>query len=64
MDMFAALSLSLSCLMLQRAGGELDYISHGQGMRLQGDFSIAGFFPLHYEHEQSGGLPAVGSCNK
>ncbi|XP_042348549.1 taste receptor type 1 member 1 [Plectropomus leopardus] len=55
--------LSLGCLMLQFADGALDYISQGQGMRLQGDFNIAGLFPLHYTDRPSGGLPALGPCN-
>lgn len=63
MNMFAAI-LSFSSVMLQLVEGELDYISHGQGMQLQGDFSIAGFFPLHYGHEPSGSIPALGPCRE
>ncbi|XP_034551246.1 taste receptor type 1 member 1 [Notolabrus celidotus] len=62
--MFGAVFLSLGVLMVQLTDGELDYISKGEGMRLQGDFSIAGLFPLHYTNGQSLGLPAVGQCNR
>nr|XP_033484510.1 taste receptor type 1 member 1 [Epinephelus lanceolatus] len=64
MNLFGAVILSLGWLMLQFADGELDYISQGQGMQLQGDFSIAGLFPLHYTDGPSDGLPALGPCNK
>ncbi|CAK6951166.1 taste receptor type 1 member 1 [Scomber scombrus] len=49
-------------LMLQLADGELDYVSQGEGMQLQGDFLIAGLFPLHYTDGPSG-LPALIPCN-
>ncbi|XP_051282244.1 taste receptor type 1 member 1 [Dicentrarchus labrax] len=62
--MFGAVFLSLGWLMLQLADGELDYMSQGQGMQLKGDFSIAGFFPLHYADEPTSGLPALGRCNE
>lgn len=62
--MFGAVFLSLGWLMLQLADGELDYVSQGQGMQLQGDFSIAGFFPLHYTDGPSAGLPALGPCDE
>ncbi|XP_022597598.1 taste receptor type 1 member 2 [Seriola dumerili] len=61
--MFAAVFLSLGWLMVQLTDGELDYISQGQGMQLQGNFSIAGLFPLHYTDGPSAGLPALGPCN-
>lgn len=64
MDMCGAVFLSLGWLMLQLAGGELDYMSQGQGLQLQGDFSIAGFFPLHYTEGASASLPALGPCNE
>ena len=64
MDLSGAVFLSLGCLMLQFADGELDYISQGQGMELQGNFSIAGLFPLHYTNGQSAAVPALGPCNE
>uniref|UniRef100_A0A3Q3EKE2 Taste receptor, type 1, member 1 n=1 Tax=Labrus bergylta TaxID=56723 RepID=A0A3Q3EKE2_9LABR len=57
--MFGAVFLSLSWLILQLSDGELDYISKGKGMQLQGDFSIAGLFPLH---DTKG--PSDGTQNK
>ncbi|GAA6220043.1 taste receptor type 1 member 2 [Lates japonicus] len=62
--MFGAVFLCLSWLMVQFTDGELDYTSQGQGMQLQGDFSIAGLFPLHYADEPSAGLPALGPCDE
>ncbi|XP_054464569.1 taste receptor type 1 member 1 [Anoplopoma fimbria] len=50
-------------LILQLADGELDYISQGQGMQLQGDFLLAGLFPLHDSDEPSAVLPALSRCN-
>ncbi|XP_061691624.1 taste receptor type 1 member 1 isoform X2 [Syngnathoides biaculeatus] len=44
--------------------GELDYNSQGEGLHLQGDFSIAGLFPLHNANGPSAGLPALGPCNE
>ncbi|XP_074498635.1 taste receptor type 1 member 1 [Sebastes fasciatus] len=64
MDLSGAMVLSLGWLMLQFAGGELDYISQGQGMQLQGDYSIAGLFPLHDTDGPGAGLPAVGPCDE
>ncbi|XP_063746191.1 taste receptor type 1 member 1 isoform X2 [Eleginops maclovinus] len=64
MDLSAAVFLSLGWLMLRFACGELDYISYRQGMRLQGNFTLAGFFPLHYPDGQSNGLPALVPCNE
>ncbi|XP_032377484.1 taste receptor type 1 member 1 [Etheostoma spectabile] len=64
MDLSGAVFLSLGCLMLQFADGELDYISQGQGLQLQGNFSIAGLFPLHYTNEPSVALPALGPCDE
>lgn len=64
MGVLGAMILSLSCLMLQTADGELDYFSNRQGMKQHGDFIIAGFFPLHYGHEPSGHLPALSPCNQ
>lgn len=62
--MFGAVFVSLGWLMLQLADGELDYLSQGKWMQLKGDFSIAGFFPLHYTDGPSAGLPALPPCNK
>uniref|UniRef100_UPI0037E8D290 taste receptor type 1 member 1 n=1 Tax=Semicossyphus pulcher TaxID=241346 RepID=UPI0037E8D290 len=62
--MFGAVFLSLGWLMLQLADGELDYISRREGMQLQGDFSIAGLFPLHYTDGPSAGVPALSQCNE
>ncbi len=59
-----AVFLSLGWLMLQLADGELDYMSQGQGMQLQGDFSIAGLFPLHSSDGPSASLPALAPCNE
>ncbi|XP_059189018.1 taste receptor type 1 member 1 [Centropristis striata] len=64
MDLSAALFLCVGWLMLQLADGELDYITQGQGMQLQGDFSLAGLFPLHYSDAPSHKSPALGQCNK
>uniref|UniRef100_A0A3Q0T033 Taste receptor, type 1, member 1 n=1 Tax=Amphilophus citrinellus TaxID=61819 RepID=A0A3Q0T033_AMPCI len=61
--MSGAVLLSLCWLMLQSADGELDYTTWGQGMQLQGDFSIAGLFPLYYTNEPSG-LPALVPCRE
>ncbi|XP_068589533.1 taste receptor type 1 member 1 [Cebidichthys violaceus] len=63
MDLSGAVLLSLGWLMLQLADGKLDYISQGQGMQLQGDFLIAGLFPLHYTDEPSAAFPALSPCN-
>ncbi|XP_058499508.1 taste receptor type 1 member 1 [Solea solea] len=63
--MFSAVFLSLGLLMMvQITDGELDYTSQGQGMQLQGNFSITGMFPLHSNNELSPGLPALGPCNE
>lgn len=51
-------------LLLQAADGELDYESQGQGLHLQGDFSIAGLFPLHYTDGPADGLPALVPCDE
>ncbi|XP_061128038.1 taste receptor type 1 member 1 [Syngnathus typhle] len=56
--------LFLCCLMLRMADAELDYVSQGGGLYLQGDFSIAGLFPLHDTNGPSPGLPALRPCNK
>lgn len=64
MDVFGAVVLSLGWLTLQLANGELDYISQGQGLQLQGDFVLAGLFPLHYEFESTSSLPALVNCNR
>ncbi|XP_034393423.1 taste receptor type 1 member 1 [Cyclopterus lumpus] len=50
--------------MLQLADGKLDYISQGQGMQLQGDFLLAGLFPLHYTEELRAAFPALSPCNE
>ncbi|XP_022076505.2 taste receptor type 1 member 1 [Acanthochromis polyacanthus] len=62
--MFVFLLVSCLLLLLQAADGELDHSSQGQGMQLQGDFSIAGFFPLHYIDQESTGLPALAPCSE
>uniref|UniRef100_A0A671TKR1 Taste receptor, type 1, member 1 n=1 Tax=Sparus aurata TaxID=8175 RepID=A0A671TKR1_SPAAU len=62
MDVFGAVVLSLGWLTLQLANGELDYISQGQGLQLQGDFVLAGLFPLHYDVESTSSLPALVNC--
>ncbi|XP_005800206.1 taste receptor type 1 member 2 [Xiphophorus maculatus] len=62
--MFLTVVLSLGWLMLQLAAGELDYASQAEGMRLQGDFSFAGLFPLHYTDVSANGLPALVPCDQ
>ncbi|XP_041860086.1 taste receptor type 1 member 1 [Melanotaenia boesemani] len=62
--MLPVVFLSLGWLMLQLTAGELDYVSHGQGMQLQGDYSLAGLFPLHYTNKPSNGLPALVPCDQ
>ncbi|CAG6021235.1 unnamed protein product [Menidia menidia] len=62
--MFLALFLPLGSLMLQFTAGELDYTSQAQGMQLQGDYSFAGLFPLHYTDAPSDGLPALVPCDQ
>uniref|UniRef100_A0A672ZIY2 G-protein coupled receptors family 3 profile domain-containing protein n=2 Tax=Sphaeramia orbicularis TaxID=375764 RepID=A0A672ZIY2_9TELE len=64
MSMSGAAFLSFSWLMLQVADGELDYFSKGHGMYLQGNFSIAGFFPVFYGKLPSYDVPALDPCNK
>ncbi|XP_068454165.1 taste receptor type 1 member 1 [Clinocottus analis] len=64
MDLSGAVLLSVGWLMLQLADGKLDYISQGQGMQLQGDFLLAGFFPLYYADEPSAAFPALSPCNE
>nr|XP_046252859.1 taste receptor type 1 member 1 [Scatophagus argus] len=64
MNMFEAVLLSVCCLVVQLVEGKLDYISHGQGMQLQGDVFLTGLFPLHYALESTGSLPALGRCNE
>lgn len=61
--MVTALLVSFCCLMLPKADGNLDYNIYAQGMQLQGDFSIAGFFPLHYSSNPDGLFPGMDSCN-
>ncbi|KAM4738110.1 LOW QUALITY PROTEIN: taste receptor type 1 member 1 [Anableps anableps] len=51
-------------LMLQLAAGKLDYISQAEGMQLQGDYSFAGLFPLHYTDVSATGLPALAPCDQ
>lgn len=63
MMMSGAVFLFFGWLMLQSADGDLDYISQGQGMQLQGNFSIAGLFPLHYTDGLTSTLPALVSCD-
>lgn len=64
MDVFGAVFLSLGWLMLHLANGALDYISQGQGLQLQGDFILAGLFPLHYEPGSTSSLPDLVDCNR
>lgn len=49
--------------MLPKADGSLDYNIYAQGMQLEGDFSLAGFFPLHYSGDPDGLFPGMDSCN-
>ncbi|XP_013857143.1 taste receptor type 1 member 1 [Austrofundulus limnaeus] len=56
--------LSLCWLKLHLAAGELDYTSHGEGMQLEGDYSFAGLFPLHYTGGPTDGLPALVPCDQ
>ncbi|XP_026224309.1 taste receptor type 1 member 1 [Anabas testudineus] len=58
-----AVFLFLGWILLESVDGDLDYISHGQGMQLQGNFSIAGLFPLHYTDGLTSNLPALVPCN-
>ncbi|XP_040908281.1 taste receptor type 1 member 1 [Toxotes jaculatrix] len=64
MDTFGAAFLFLGWLLVQLTDGELDYTSQGQGMQLQGNFSIAGMFPLHYTDGPTPSLPALGPCDE
>ncbi|XP_028265302.1 taste receptor type 1 member 1 [Parambassis ranga] len=64
MCLAVAVFLYAGCLMVQSADGKLDYTSKGQGMQLQGDFFLAGLFPLHYTDGPSDGVPALVPCNK
>lgn len=64
MALFGAVLLSLGWMMVRLTDGELDYVSQGQGMRLQGNFSVAGLFPLHDTDEPSASLPALRPCNE
>ena len=50
--------------MLQSTAGELDYTSQGLGMQLQGDYSFAGLFPLHYTDEPNDAFPALVRCDQ
>uniref|UniRef100_A0A671TNZ2 Taste receptor, type 1, member 1 n=1 Tax=Sparus aurata TaxID=8175 RepID=A0A671TNZ2_SPAAU len=59
--MLCELSMSSRCFLYlcgiqPLANGELDYISQGQGLQLQGDFVLAGLFPLHYDVESTSSL--------
>ncbi|KAM4609904.1 taste receptor type 1 member 1-like [Polymixia lowei] len=56
--------LSLGWLTLVLADGEPDYISQGDGLQLLGDFSVAGYFPLHYRESSRSGVPVLGACNE
>ncbi|XP_012732631.2 taste receptor type 1 member 1 [Fundulus heteroclitus] len=62
--MFDILLLSSGWLMLQLAAGELDYTSQADGMQLQGDYSFAGLFPLHYTDGSGTRLPALVPCGQ
>uniref|UniRef100_A0A3Q3AYU8 Taste receptor, type 1, member 1 n=1 Tax=Kryptolebias marmoratus TaxID=37003 RepID=A0A3Q3AYU8_KRYMA len=62
--MFGTVLLSLCWLVLQLAAGELDYTSQGEGMQLQGEYSFAGLFPLHYTEDLTNGLPALVPCDQ
>lgn len=50
--------------MVPRADGKLNYDTYGQGMQLEGDVSIAGFFPLHYSSDTDGIMPGLDGCNE
>ncbi|XP_047215531.1 taste receptor type 1 member 1 [Girardinichthys multiradiatus] len=62
--MFGIVLLSSGWLMLQLAAGKLDYTSQAEGMQLQGDYSFAGLFPLHYTDRPGTGLPALVPCDQ
>lgn len=62
--MFGSVFVFLCWLMLQSAAGELDYTARGEGMHLQGDYSLAGLFPLHYTAVLTNGQPALVPCDQ
>uniref|UniRef100_A0A3P9MFP0 Taste 1 receptor member 2 n=1 Tax=Oryzias latipes TaxID=8090 RepID=A0A3P9MFP0_ORYLA len=62
--MFQYMFFFLGWLILHLAAGELDYISQGKGMQLQGDYSLAGLFPLHYTKNPNSGFPALVPCDQ
>ncbi|XP_061591008.1 taste receptor type 1 member 1 [Cololabis saira] len=62
--MFVIMFLPLSWLVLQLTAAELDYTSQGQRMQLQGDYSFAGLFALHYTNQPHDGLPALVRCDQ
>lgn len=62
--MFQYMFFFLRWLILHLAAGELDYISQGKGMQLQGDYSLAGLFPLHYTKNPNSGFPALVPCDQ
>lgn len=62
--MFVTVLSMTQLTMLQLVNGELDRSSQGQGMQLYGNFSIAGFFPLHYGDDPDGRLPALALCKE
>lgn len=49
--------------MLPKTDGSLDYNIYAQGMQLEGDISLAGFFPLHLSGDPDGLFPGMDSCN-
>jgi len=43
------------------AGGS-EPVFQGDGLRLQGDYYISGFFPLHDTDGPSSGMPVLDNC--
>lgn len=62
-NMWTPVLISLVCLLLPEADGILNYNIYAQGMQLEGDFSLAGLFPLHYSSDPDGLFPRMDSCN-
>ncbi|KAM8830820.1 taste receptor type 1 member 1 [Synchiropus picturatus] len=59
-----AQALLLFSAVLTAVAGDHVQVSHGQDqLWLQGDFTIAGLFSLHYTDGPSDGLPALGPCS-
>ncbi|XP_029975191.1 taste receptor type 1 member 1 [Salarias fasciatus] len=64
MEIYSTVTLLFAWLVVQEVHSELDYTNQGQGQQLQGDVSLAGFFPLHYTAEPNTEFPALVSCNE